>query len=225
MKLFLILLALLLRLPQDPAPAHPPPPVFRSLASEERQAFLDRMKETLATITTLEADFVQERHISLFKEPLVARGVCYYQTPGTLRWELTEPYVSILVLKDGKVAKFDRVDGRLRKMNPGTEDLLREVLGQIVEWIKGDFSHAEEMYRLEFQKASDYRIVMKPRSPELRKLIAAIELTIDSKTYRATRVVIREPGEDFLEIRFEAEKLGEKLEPALFDLESPALPD
>ena len=65
---------------------------------------------------------------------------------------------------------------------------------------------------------------MRPRSGELREVIVAVELTIDPATFRATNVVIREPGEDYLEIRFSNEELDEPLGQALFDLEEPSRP-
>ncbi|MBI4879583.1 MAG: outer membrane lipoprotein carrier protein LolA [Planctomycetes bacterium] len=203
---------------EKPAPA---PPLWSPLTPEEEDAFLKKMAETLREMQTLRAEFVQERHIALFLAPLEAKGVCCFAKPASLRWELTEPYVSILILKEGKVAKFDLVEGKLRRMSLGAEDLLREVLGQIVEWIKGDFSRARELYDLEFQKGEGFRVVMQPRSAELKKAITAVELTIDAATCRATKVVVREPGEDFLEIRFSKDEVNVRLDEKLFDLEEP----
>ncbi len=208
--------------PPAPPPPAPAPPAWSPLAPEEQDAFLQRMADTLREMQTLRAEFVQERHLALFVEPLEAKGVCAFAKPAKLRWEITAPYVSILILNEGKVAKFDLVEGELRRMSLGAEELLREVLGQIVEWIKGDCARARELYDLEFQRGEGFRIVMRPRSAELKKAITAVELSIDASTCRATKVVVREPGEDFLEIRFSQDEVNVRLDDQLFDLEEPA---
>ncbi|HUT25856.1 MAG TPA: hypothetical protein VM492_16085, partial [Sumerlaeia bacterium] len=122
------------------------------------------------------------------------------------------------------VAKFDRVDGRFRRMNLGAEDLLREVLGQVIGWIKGDFKDAKELYEIRLLKGSDYRLVLRPRSKDLRKMIEAVELSIDPASLRVRCVTVREPQDDCLEIRFLKEQLNPPFDPGTFDPKDPLLP-
>ncbi len=190
-------------------------------AEEERDRFLEAMGTALKSIRSLRAEFVQERHVSLFLEPLSAKGICSFERPDRLRWELLEPYVSILILDARNVAKFDVVEGKLRRLELGAADLLREVLGQIAGWIRGDFSQADDVYELRLEKGSDYRLIMQPRSAEMRKMIRAVELSINPATHRVTQVVIREPGEDYLESRFVEEELNVTFQERVFDLKNP----
>jgi len=209
-------------LPQEEQPpAAPVQQPYRELSAEERESFLKEMAAALKSIRSLRAVFVQERHLSLFVEPLRSRGVCSFERPGRLRWEVTEPYASLLILDGRGVAKFDRVEGRPRKLELGGADLLREVLGQITDWMRGDFSRAGESYRLKLERGEDYRLSLTPRSKELREMIHAVELSINPKTHRVTQVVIREPGQDDLSIRFEEERINLEFEPRTFDLERP----
>jgi hypothetical protein len=70
---------------------HPP------LDEAETQAFLETMRQSLASVQTLQARFVQERRVSMFVDTLVTTGVCLFEPPQRLRWEMTEPYVSVLI--------------------------------------------------------------------------------------------------------------------------------
>ena len=217
-----LLLVALVCLPQEaPQPAEPAQAPYRELTTEQSENFLKAVAETLKSVRSLRAVFVQERHLALFVEPLVARGECSFERPDRLRWELTEPYVSLLILEGRGVAKFDRMEGRPRKLELGGADLLREVLGQITDWMQGDFSKSHETYELKLEQGADYRLTLKPRSKELLKLIRAVELSIHPETHRVTQVVIREPGQDFLSIRFEQERLNLEFEPLTFDLKRP----
>lgn len=211
-----VLLIALLTLPLHGQEA---PVAYAELTGADQELFLKEMAAALKKVQSLRTEFVQERHVSLFLDPLESRGVCSFERPDRLRWEVVKPYASLLILNGRGVAKFDRVEGELRKMKLGGEDLLREVLGQITDWIRGDFTRADEMYILTLEKGADFRLRMQPRSEKMSQMIRAVELFIDPETHRVTKVVIREPGEDYLEIRFEKEQLNIKFDPATFSLE------
>lgn len=196
-------------------------PAYVPLTAAEEKAFLAELAATLGPIRTLRAEFEQERHIALFEQPLRASGRFAFAKPDRLRWEVRSPYVSLLLLNARGVAKFDEVDGALRRMNPGSEDLLREVLRQIAAWIRGDFSAARELYDLTLERGPDHRLRMAPKSKEMAKRILAVEIHFDPETHRVRRVIIREPGDDHLEIRFFREEQDLDLDPRLFDLEQP----
>ena len=159
-------------------------------------------------------------------DTLEARGVFYFETPARLRWELRAPYASILIHNDGGVAKFNVENGGLRKMNLAGEDILRTVLGQMMAWMRGDFDAARETYRLDADDAPDggLRLVLRPRKEEFARMVGAIELQLDPATLHVRRVIVREPGNDTVEIRFSNEQSNPTLAPKLFDLEQPAPP-
>jgi outer membrane lipoprotein-sorting protein len=55
-------------------------------------AFLKKLSATTAKAETLCVEFVQERHLALFDEPLKTEGVLIFQKPNAIRWEVTKPY-------------------------------------------------------------------------------------------------------------------------------------
>ena len=142
-----------------------------TLSKAEGDDFLERMRETAGGIRSLRCDFVQEQHIAAFLDTLRAKGVCYFENPEKLRWELTEPFVSILIYNGKEVAKFEMNEGKLRKKRLGGEEMLRQVLGQIMAWMRGDFVATEKTYGVAVQKGEkEYAIVLVPKSEKLRKM-------------------------------------------------------
>jgi outer membrane lipoprotein-sorting protein len=195
------------------------------LGEAETQVFLETMRQALAPIRTLQAEFVQERRVSMFVDTLVTTGVCLFEPPRRLRWELTAPYVSVLVHSAEGVSKFDEEEGHLRKMNLGGEEILTQVLGQVVDWMRGDFARAREAYVMEVRPAGTSRLLtLRPRSEKLRQMLLAIELTVNPENYHVTQVTIRETSEDSVQIRFVREKINEAIPENAFDLKKPLWP-
>ncbi len=183
------------------------------------------MHQALAPIQTLQARFIQERRVSIFVDTLVTTGVCLFEPPKRLRWELTAPYVSVLIHSPDGVSKFDEEEGQLRKMQLGGEEILTQVLGQIVEWMRGDFGRAREAYLIEVRHTGESNLLtLRPRSEKLREVLQTIELTVNPANYHVTQVMIRETAEDSVQIRFIQEKINEPLPEKAFDLKKPLWP-
>ena len=66
----------------------------------------------MAAVRSVYMEFTQERHLSLFAEPLKSEGVMLIEKPDRIRWETTAPYQSILLGDHKSVAQFERWDGR-----------------------------------------------------------------------------------------------------------------
>lgn len=179
---------------------------------------------SLQSVKTLKAEFIQERHLAIFMDVLSSRGVFYFEMPGKLRWEVTEPFSSILIFNGGYVAKFNRENGAYSRMKLGMEDVLQEVLNQILAIMHGDFEKIHKVYGISVIPGNDRRLILKPLSAGLAKVIKDMELSIDHNTNHVTKIVIHEPHDDYIEIRFLAEEQNGNLDRGLFDLANPLLP-
>lgn len=195
----------------------------QELSGAEADIFIQNMAGTLKTKKSMRVDFKQERHLSVFLEPLVSKGSCFFQDPKRMRWEIEEPYRSLLIFNDNRVAKYDFEQGTPRRLTLGSEDVIREVLVQIMDWMKGDFRNSAEVYNIRIYKNENIRLRLIPRSSGLLENIQFIELHIDPLTKQITQVVIRENETDFVRIGFSNERNNIELEAQLFDLKNPLI--
>ena len=195
--------------------------LYRELSASEMEVILARTTENLQSVKNLKAEFIQERHMAMFLDVLSAKGVLYFEMPDKLRWELTEPYASILIFNSGNVAKFNREKGKYVRMNLGMEDMFRESLRQIISIMRGDFRKVQKDYNISMAYGGDYRLVMRPVSAGMAKVIKSLDLSIDQRSNHVTKIVIREPKGDSIEIRFSGQEENSALDQRLFDLSNP----
>lgn len=66
----------------------------------------EQIKSTAGSITSVQAEFVQEKHLPILARPLTSKGVFYYQPPRSLRWEYRSPIQSIVAMSDGRAKRF-----------------------------------------------------------------------------------------------------------------------
>lgn len=199
-----------------PSPA-PADNLYAPLAGDESTALLRKISQHLGAVRSFDADFVQEHHLALYLDVLKARGVSAFQSPDRFRWEMTAPYRSILVYNRGAVAKFEERNGRMTYVESGTYDLLRGLMGQMTGWMRGDFQDSQGRFSLRALVGPEYQLELIPKSKEMLQYVRGIEVYLHKEPISIARIVIREPEEDFIEIRFERLRPNSSPADALFD--------
>ena len=194
------------------------------LSEADARMILQQMSKKLTENKSLSARFLQERRLTLFNDVLRTRGVFYYQSPGRIRWELVEPYSSIVLMHDtGRMEKFDVFEGRVQRVRTDSGQVLAEVLSRISSWLRGDIEKALEDFVFHMFPGKTYRLVLKPRSEALASMLSNIEFEIDPKSYLVQAISLWENENDLTIIRFLDQRVNESLPDRLFDLNNPLL--
>lgn len=162
---------------------------------------------------SIQADFIQEKHLKILVRPLVSTGTLTFQAPQSLRWEYHTPVPSILLLHGGKVRKFIRRDGQLVEDKGMGLDSMQVVLGQISSWLDGRFTD-NEMFRVSF--ADDRTVLLTPKQQALAGVISNIELQLADRKGLLDVVTIYEGPESYTRMTFSNRVLNKQLPATVF---------
>lgn len=193
----------------------------RKLAKDELEAVLKQVEEECGKIQSLSTDFVQEKHISIFAAPIEARGVCIFQSPGNIRFEFSEPFKSVLIVKDGAVTKYEFIEGGWKRLETGDQQIVLMIIDHITSWLKGRLRDKDEIYEISGETSGTISLILTPRAEGFRKHIAAIELGMREDRRGIKFIVIREPGEDYTRITFMNERQNLKIPEEVFNTSGP----
>jgi hypothetical protein len=177
----------------------------------------------MSGVRTVFTRFVQERHLSLFNEPLRCAGVLCCEKPGRIRWEITQPYKSILLSDGSGVAQFEWMEDRWKKLDLGLADAMQKVVSQIAGVIEGRYASGAGEFSVSLAVSDGEPVItLVPRHEKMRKMMAAIEVHLAPDLKGTRRVILRETNADFTEIRFEDQVVNIPLPPCTFDRTQPA---
>ena len=110
----------------------------------------DQIKNAAGQVDTVRCDFVQEKHMKIFANPLISKGVLYFKVPGSLRWEYMSPVRSILLMHNGKTKRFImRKDGFIED-NSANLQSMGFVLKEITMWLNGRFDENPQFTAIYF---------------------------------------------------------------------------
>lgn len=173
----------------------------------------EQIQKTAGNITSVQAEFVQEKHLPILAKPLVSRGVFYYQEPRSLRWEYQQPVRSILMIHDGRVKQYVAGSSGLKEQRGGGLEAMQIVMEEITQWFKGRFD-ANPMFKAEL--APEGRIILKPKSEAFGAVIDQIVIELSEAPGVIQRVTIYESKTAFTQMTFTHTRLNEKIDEAVF---------
>jgi outer membrane lipoprotein-sorting protein len=179
-------------------------------------ALFTTLERTASSVNTISSDFVQEKHLAMFKTAMISKGHFYYSKPDQLRWELTAPVASGFVLKGDKGRRWHERTGRTETFQISQEPVMKLVSEQLFAWAKADFVWLKKEYRITVLNESPAALRLEPRSAAtagfLRHLL--INFSADGRYVRS--VELHENDGDFTRIKFVNTVVNKPLKADLF---------
>ncbi|TKB10828.1 outer membrane lipoprotein carrier protein LolA [Desulforhopalus sp. IMCC35007] len=164
-------------------------------------------------IQSIQAGFVQEKHLKILARPLVSTGTFTFQAPGSLRWEYKTPVASVLLMYGGRIRKFVERDGQLVEDKGLGLDSMQVVLGQISSWLDGRFTD-NDIFRV--SEVDEHTVLLTPKDQALAGLISKIELKLADHKGILDGVIIYEGPESYTSMIFQNPVLNQDISAAVF---------
>jgi outer membrane lipoprotein-sorting protein len=127
---------------------------------------------------SLQANFREERHLAMLKEPIVNEGKVWFTLPDKLRREIGGKTPSTTVFDGRKMSiyypNYQQVEVYDVEKRPMLKDSLRALTAGL------DLRGVANFYQIEGSKEGNlYHIRLTPKTASVKKLVRSVELTID----------------------------------------------
>jgi hypothetical protein len=164
-------------------------------------------------LQSIQADFIQEKHLKILIRPIISTGTFIFQAPQSLRWEYRTPVPSILLMHGGRVKKFVEKDGLLAEDKGMGLDSMQVVLGEISNWLDGRFSD-NDMFSVSFPDKSS--VLLAPKEQALAGMISKIELKLADRKGLLDEVIIFEGPDSYTKMIFKNRVLNKEIPVSVF---------
>ena len=179
----------------------------------------EELRASAGTITSVETDFIQTKHLAILNKPMISKGRLWFQTPDSMRWEYVSPIQSVLLMHQGRIKRFT-VDAQTRQFREAPAeglDAMQVVLEEITQWLKGRFDE-NTMFAADLQSGG--KIVLTPKQTAFSDIIQRIELLLDTQPGRQPgmirQVLIYESESAYTELSFNRTILNRPIDESIF---------
>jgi len=173
----------------------------------------DGLKTAAGKVTSISAEFTQEKHMKILIRPLVSEGVLYFQPPNSLRWEYLHPVRSILLMHNGKTKRFVQRNVGLVEDASVNFQSIHMVVQNITQWLSGRFN-INPAFNATLEPG--HKIVLVPKEKSFAMLIKRIEIILSDLPAIIKSVTIYESQDSFTKLVFKNVALNRTLEDSLF---------
>ena len=173
----------------------------------------EQIRGATGAIQTIRADFIQEKHLKILSRPLVSKGVFYYQTPNSLRWEYTSPVRSILLMHKGKISRYIKSGNDFVEDSRMDSKGMQIVLQEIALWLGGRFSD-DPAFDAALKQGR--KIVLTPRDKAFSHIIEHIDLRLSDTPGILKSVTIYEGRDSYTRLEFINTEINKEIEASVF---------
>ena len=183
------------------------------VTGDQRSTLVSAIEKAHKQLTSLSANFTQEKTSSLFTDKVVQKGKLMYKSPKQLRWEYTSPKAMTVIFSNGKV---------LLKTDKGTtanpNKMLSEMGNMIINTINGTFLKDNPDFNARYykDKSGNITAVLTPVNKKIKNYYKNITITLNGSSHLAEKVVLTEVNGDATTISFSDKKTNTTLSDTLF---------
>ncbi len=176
---------------------------------------LERLEELSAGIETIASDFTQEKYLAVFQEAMLSSGRFYFKSPGSLRWELTQPVVTGFVLKGNEGHRWHQRTGRSESFDIDREPVMKIVAEQLLACAGADFDWLRQKYKIVVEAQAPVRLRLDPLF-ETAGFLNYLNIQFSSGGRYVQMVEVHEADGDYTRLRFENVVINQPLAEELF---------
>lgn len=190
----------------------------KSVLNREQQKEISlRLNSFTQNISTISANFVQEKVLSFMDDKLIAKGRFWFSSPDKIRWEYTQPYPYIIIMSAGKMLVND--EGDQYSMDMKSNQLFNQMNSLITKSIQGKLLSEELDYeQVYYEDQVHYIVSFSPKDQQLKAYIAAIEIYFAKENGQVLALKMIEPAGDYTLIKFSERIENKTIDMHLFEL-------
>jgi outer membrane lipoprotein-sorting protein len=190
-----------------------------SVAAPQEPQTATQLFNRLATLTGLEATFVETKKLALLRMPLQSEGTLYYMQPGYLLREVSKPKPSRVLITPEKLELRDAQNSRQIDLRSRPD--VKLFVESFTKVLAGDEATLAQGFNIQFEPrpgaaatpSNDvWRLTLTPKSSPLDKLVTKV--TLSGKGYAVERIEVFETKGDSSETTMRVTKVGRSFTPA-----------
>jgi len=181
-------------------------------AQAPTREILSQIEKNMAGITTLSADFVQEKNLAAFQNKLIIKGKIFLAQPGRLAWHVDSPMKYSMVLDNAKVRQWDADSNQTQEMSLDRTPAVGMAIEQMKKWFSGAYSSLENDYRISLlsEKPTEFEFI--PRDGNSAgKFISVVKVRFRPDCRYISRIFIVEKNGDTTDLVFNEAQINTKI--------------
>jgi outer membrane lipoprotein-sorting protein len=180
------------------------------------EIFKKSFAQAAAATQSIQADFTQEKSLTMLSEKIVSTGKFRFRRKAKLRMEYLQPYTYLMILNDGKIYLKDGL--KENKIAAGSNPVFKQVNRILIDCVSGSMLDNPDFRSRIYENAGSWLIEFTPQVKNLRDLYKNINIVLDKKDFTASSIGMYEASGDKTIIRFQNKEINVQIPDSVFTM-------
>ncbi|WP_221393093.1 outer membrane lipoprotein carrier protein LolA [Dyadobacter sp. NIV53] len=184
---------------------------FKPVSNPE--TILDELRKSSRSTNSIQADFKEEKHLAVLKEPEKSSGIFYYKKNDKMRWEQQTPFKYIILINGNKL----RVQEAGKEKNIGSAGRMAAQIKELmIGLVNGDFQENKAFKQILMESTDNYQVTLIPVNKRMKNVYSKINLMFSKSTLRLKELTFFEKSGDKNTMKFQNEKINQPIAESVF---------
>ena len=185
--------------------------------AQSQEEIIREIDKISSSISSLECDFVQTKHLSMLNDKMVSRGKMYYSQPSMLRWEYITPYDYVFLLNANQVLLKN--SQREDVIDVDKNKIFKEIARLMMNSIKGSCLSDSDTFDVAIRTVGgEWVAELTPLKRDMKQMWTKLIIHFDRAACSVTKVEMREPSGDYNIIELSGIRQNEMIDASLFSI-------
>ena len=183
-------------------------------------AHFESFKKSFAVATaateSIQADFSQEKTLTMLSEKMNSTGKFWYRKKDRLRMEYIRPYPYLMILNSGKI--FIKEGQKENKISANSNKIFQQVNRILIDCVSGNMLENPDFQSRIFESPDAFLVELRPLAKNLKEQYKNINIVIDKKDFTAVAIEMYELAGDKTIIRFQNKEINAQVPDSVFNI-------
>lgn len=171
-----------------------------AMTPQQKQDVIAKINKSSAGIKSMNCSFTQTKYLSMLKDKMVSEGKMYYQQPGKLRWEYTDPYQYLFIFNGTKVYVANK--SRKDIIDTQSNKVFKEVARIMMSTVTGTALSNTSDFTVDVEDGKTvWQITLLPKKKDLKKMFSKIILIFNKSNSMINEINLYENNNDRTNIK------------------------
>jgi outer membrane lipoprotein-sorting protein len=180
-------------------------------------AFMAKVKKAMGEVKTTRGRWKQTKRLAVFDDAVESTGTFAIRRPDHLRWEVTAPFKSVLVIAGPKGARWNETRKTVERFELAEKPGVDVAVKQMFTWYSGNFDEVSGSFDASLEK-DGRTVALVPKSEKLREVMSRVVIKLASDLATIESIALEEKGGDKTDIAFEGVETNKDVPDETFEL-------
>ncbi|MBI3520721.1 MAG: outer membrane lipoprotein carrier protein LolA [Bacteroidetes bacterium] len=181
---------------------------------KDTTALKQKIESMSKATTSIEADFVQEKNLSMMSEKIISKGHFVFKKENLLRWEYVTPSRYLIVINKEKIIIKD--EKKTSKYDMNSNKVFKEINDIMLSCVQGTIFKSNKFKTGYFENEKFYKLELTPQVKNMKETFKKINLYFDKTVTSVAKMEMIENNEDLTSLDFSNKKLNAPIAETIF---------